>query len=147
MGHLLGGSTVGLMVSSSSSSSPHAIWARSAATRALVSVEGHYWPVSPQEILKHSKAGLAMPLWGIWFLVHTRFCLSPPNVSGGCGFFCPPTVLLGLLLCLWMWGNFYGGIQHSPVNGSSSVNCTFGVLTEEDECKSFYSAIFVSGLF
>ena len=40
---------------------------------------------------------------------------------------------------------FFGGIQHSPVNGCSAASCTFGVLTGEDECKSFYSAIFVSG--
>ena len=40
---------------------------------------GHCWPVSPQETLKHSKAGLAQSLGGL--LVHTRFCLSPPSVS------------------------------------------------------------------
>ena len=144
MGHLLGGSMVGLTVSSSS---PHALWARSAAARALVSVAGHYWPVSPQEILKHSKAGLALPLWGIWFLVKNTVLSESSKCLWWMWTFLPPTILLGFLLCLWMWGNFYGGIQHSPVNGSSSVNCTFGVLTEEDECKSFYSAIFVSGLF
>ena len=56
--------------------------------------------------------------------------------------FSPPTVLLGLLLGAWMWGIFFfGGIQHSPVNGSSAASCNFGVLTGEDEHKSFYSAI------
>ena len=63
--------------------------------------------------------------------------------------FAPPTILLGLLLCPWMWVLFvclfFGGIQHSPVNGCSAASCTFGVLTGKDECKSFYSAIFVSG--
>ena len=59
-------------------------------------------PVPPQETLKHSKAGLAQSLWGL--LVRTRFCLSPPSVSGRHGFdskhdFAPPTILLGLLLC------------------------------------------------
>ena len=34
-----------------------------------------------------------------------------------------------------------GGIQHSPVNGCSAVICNFGVLTQEDECTSFYSDI------
>ena len=29
--------------------------------------------------------------------------------------FSPPTILLGLLLCPLMWGIFFGGIQHSPV--------------------------------
>ena len=42
-------------------------------------------PVPPQETWKHSKAGLAQSLWGLWVLVHTRFCLSPPRISGGCG--------------------------------------------------------------
>ena len=37
--------------------------------------------------------------------------------------------------------SFFGGIQHSPVNGGSAVSCNFGVLIREDECMSFYSAI------
>ena len=55
----------------------------------------------------------------------------------------PPAVLLGLLLCPWMWDIFFfGGIQHSPVDGCSAVSCNFGVLAGEDEHMSFYSAIF-----
>ena len=55
-------------------------------------------------------------LWGLWVLVHTRFCLSPPSISEhtpvGMGFdskrdFIPPTILLGLLLCPWKWGIFF----------------------------------------
>ena len=45
----------------------------------------HCWPVPPRETLKYSKAGLAQALWGPWVLLHTRFCLSLPSVSGGCG--------------------------------------------------------------
>ena len=37
--------------------------------------------------------------------------------------------------------SFFGGIQHSPVDGCSAVSCNFGVLTGEDECTPFYSAI------
>ena len=37
--------------------------------------------------------------------------------------------------------SYFGGIQHSPVNGCSSVSCSFGVLAGEDEHTSFYSAI------
>ena len=37
---------------------------------------------------------------------------------------------------------FFGGIQHSPVNGCSATTCNFGVLTE-GEHMSFYSAILV----
>ena len=37
--------------------------------------------------------------------------------------------------------SFFGGIQHSPVDGCSAVSCSFGVLTGDDEHVSFYSAI------
>ena len=37
--------------------------------------------------------------------------------------------------------SFFGGIQHSPVNGCSSARCNFEVLTGEDEHTSFYSTI------
>ena len=46
--------------------------------------------------------------------------------------FAPPTTLLGLFLCPWMWGIFFGGIQHSCVDGYSAVSCNFGVLAAED---------------
>ena len=36
---------------------------------------------------------------------------------------------------------FFGGIQHSPVDGRSVASCNFGVLTGEDECTSSYSAV------
>ena len=44
---------------------------------------GRWWPVPPQETLKHSKVGLAQSLWGL--LVYTKFCLSPPSISAGDG--------------------------------------------------------------
>ena len=48
--------------------------------------------------------------------------------------FAPPTILLGLLFCLWMWGIFFCvcGNQHSPVDGCSAASCNSGVLTGED---------------
>ena len=55
-------------------------------------------------------------------------------------------VLLGLLLCPWMWGIFFWWIQHSPVDGFSAASCNFGVFAE-DERTSFYSAILESKLF
>ena len=69
-------------------------------------------PMPPQETLKHSKASLAQSLWDLWILVCTRFCLSPLSISGGYGVLIlntilPPTILLGLLLCLWTWGIFF----------------------------------------
>ena len=27
----------------------------------------------------------------------------------------PPTIFLGLLLCPWTWGIFFGGIQQPPI--------------------------------
>ena len=36
---------------------------------------------------------------------------------------------------------FFGGIQHSPVDGFSAVSCNLGVLPGEDESMSFYSII------
>ena len=79
-----------------------------------------------------------------WVLVCTRFHLNPLSVSGRFDSkhdFAPPIILLGLLLCPWMWGIIFCGIQHSPVHGCSVVSCSFGVLTGEDEHTSFYSAI------
>ena len=38
---------------------------------------------------------------------------------------------------------FFGGIQHSPVDGCSAASCNFGVLTGEDESASFYSVILI----
>ena len=32
-----------------------------------------------------SNTGLAQSLWGLWVLVCTKFCLSPPSISGGYG--------------------------------------------------------------
>ena len=55
---------------------PHASPPRSAAARASVPLEGHCWPVHLQKTLRHSKAGLAQTLWGLWVLVCTRFCIS-----------------------------------------------------------------------
>ena len=56
--------------------------------------------------------------------------------------FAPHTGFLGLLLCPWMWGIFFGGIQHSPVDGCSAVSCKVEVLAGEDERMSFFSAVF-----
>ena len=55
--------------------------------------------------------------------------------------FAPPTALQGLLLCPWTWGIFFGGIQHSPVDGCLAVSCNFGVLAGENEHTSFHSTI------
>ena len=61
--------------------------------------------------IQHSKAGLAQSLWGL--LVHTGFVWAFWVCLGGLGFgskcnFTLSTILLGLLLCPWMWGIFFG---------------------------------------
>ena len=45
------------------------------------------------------------------------------------------------LLCLWMWGIFFGGFQCPPVDGCSAASCAFGALEDGDEYTSFYSII------
>ena len=76
--------------------------------------------------------------------------LSVDHPPGGYGIWfdrdcTPPTILLGLLLCLWTWGiSSFGEFQHPPANGCSTAYCNFGALLfgGEDECTSFYSAVF-----
>ena len=57
-----------------------------------------------------------------------------------CSFY-SPTILLELLLCFWMWISFFGGIQHSPVDGYSAASCNFGVLTGEDKRMSYSARV------
>ena len=97
---------------------------------------------------QHSEEDLAQSLWGLWALAHTRFCFVWALQASlvGMGFdskndFAPPTILLGLLLCPWMSGVFFGGIQHFPVDSCSAVSFSFGLLAREGKSKSFYSTI------
>ena len=95
-----GSSMVGSMVTSSKRA--YAI-PKSAASRAPVSVAVHCWPVSPQELLKHSSVSVSVGSLGSG--AH-KVCLSPLT---GMGFdskckVAAPTVLLGLFLCPWAWG-------------------------------------------
>ena len=125
---------------------PHAALPRSAAASAPVPTADHCWPMPLQETLKHSKAGLAQTcgISGSWCAQGFIWALQASLVGMGFDYKCnfaPPTILLGLLLCTWTQSIFFGGIQHSPVNGCSVASCNFGVLTGEDEQHtSFYSA-------
>ena len=40
-----------------------------------------------------------------------------------------------------MWGIFFGGSQHAPVDGCAAASWDSGVLAGEDERTSSYSAI------
>ena len=87
-------SMLGLMVTSSKRAYATP---RSVTPRAPAPVAGHCGYVPPQETFKHSKAGLALSLWGL--LVCTRFCLTLRTSLGGMGFdskhdFASPTILL-----------------------------------------------------
>ena len=76
--------------------------------------------------------------------------VSHPPSSYGIWFYCncsPPTVSLWLLLCLWMWGIFFGNFQCLPVDDCPTASCDSGVLTRGSESTSFYSAIVVPLLF
>jgi len=55
--------------------------------------------------------------------------------------FAPPTVLLGLLLYLWMWGIFFWWDPTFSCPWLFSSELYFGVLTGEVEHMSFYSTI------
>ena len=65
-------------------------------------------------------------------------------ISYGIWFYCdcsPPTISLWLLLCLWMWGIYFGEFLWLPVDGCSAVSFDSGVLIRGRESTSFYSAI------
>ena len=85
MSRLLGGSMVGLMVTSSK---------RTCATCCASQVCCSQSPCPHGRTLltrassgdtQTTKAGLTQPLWGVWVLVCTRFYLSPPSISGEYG--------------------------------------------------------------
>ena len=72
--------------------------------------------------------------------------VSHPPSSYGIWLYCdctPPTFSLWLLLCLWMWGIFFGEFQCLPVNDCPAASCDSGVLARGIESMSFYSAILV----
>ena len=74
--------------------------------------------------------------------------VSHPPISYGIWFYCdcaPPTVSLWHLLCLWMWGIFFGEFQCLPVDDCPATSCDSGVLARGSESASFYSAILVQG--
>ena len=83
----------------------------------------------------------------LWVLVLTRFLFAPSAqlwwVRG-----LILNVISPFLSSCWDFSfalgrgvSFFGGIQHSPVDGCSAVSCNFRVLTGEDERTSFYFAV------
>ena len=140
-----GGSMVGLMAicSKRAYSIP-----RSAAPRAPIPASGHWvwvwWCILLQETLKHSKH-ICLSLCGVsWCTQGFVWALWSSLVGTGfdsiCDFSCPPSCW-GFFFAPGHWVSFFGRILLSPVDGCLAASCNFGVLTEEDECTSFYSTI------
>ena len=72
-----------------------------------------------------------------------QFVSHPPS-SYGIWFYCDfahPTISLWLLLCLWMWGIFFGEFQCLPVDDCSAVSCDSGALARGSKRTSFYTTI------
>ena len=150
MGCLLGGSIMGLMETSSN---------RAYATHCVPWVCCSQSPCPhSRPLLTHASTGDTQTpkgrsgsvSEGSLVLVHTSFHLSPSEhlwrVWGVI-----LNEILPLLLSCWGFSfalrcgmSFFGGIQHSPVDGCSAATCNFGVLAREDECTSIYSAILLN---
>ena len=78
----------------------------------------------------------------LWYIV-LQFVSHPPS-GYGIWFYCDcttPAISLWLLLCLWMWGIFFGEFQCLPFDHCSAVSCDFSALTRRSERTSFYSTI------
>ena len=83
----------------------HVLWLPGLLQRVRVPAADHCWSVALQGARKHAKAGLAQSLC----CCEQDFFFWALQVSlVGMGFdskheFIPPTILLGLLLCSWIW--------------------------------------------
>ena len=118
---------------------------RSAEPRASATVTSHCWPITPQETFKHISGSVSVGSLGPG--VH-KFVWALQVSLVGKGFdsnsnFAPPIVLRGFSFALGHRVSFFGGTQHSPIDGFSVVSCNFGVLAGEEEHMSLYSAIFI----
>ena len=87
MGHLPGGSMVGIIAISSKKTYANMPCLPELLLLVPLSPRQATADSPPQETTKHSQAGLAQFLAGVtaplpWVLVCTRFCLCPPRVSG-----------------------------------------------------------------
>ena len=143
MGCLLRNSMVGLVVTSSKRADTTGCVTQGSAPRAPAPAAGRCSPPPPRETQTQfwlslcgvsgswCAQGMVEPsecLWQVWGLILN---VISPLLPSCWGFF----------FALSCGASFFGGIQHSPVDGCSAATCNFGVLTGEDEHTSFYSAI------
>ena len=117
---------------------------KSAAPRAPASAAVHCWPISPQE----PNTVLSQSLWSLWVLVFTRFVWALWVSLVGMGFdskcnFTPSSILLGLLLCPWMWGIFSKSLQrHTAAAVAPTIFlgllclCTWGIYSHSLQCHA-----------
>ena len=116
----------GLMVTSSK---------RACATpRSAAPAAAHRWPAPPRETLRHSSGSVT---WGVWVLVCTRFVWASGRLWWVWGLILNMISLLlpscwGFSFVLGQGVSFFGGIQHSPIDGCLAASCNFGVLTGEE---------------
>ena len=132
-------------------------------------------PIGPSQDWPHPVSSAVAPLWSTEVMAsgaHSWSCYTDAktptewkklttwwawthsplmSVSGGYGFdskrnFAPPASCWGFSFALWHGASFFGGIQHSPVDGCSAASCSFGVLTGEDERMSYSTILFLFGL-
>ena len=76
-------------------------------------------------------------------IIVLQFVSHPPR-GYGIWFYCDctsPTISLWLLLCLCMWGVFFGEFLCLPVDDCSAISCDSGALARGSKRMSFYSTI------
>ena len=124
---------------------------RSAGARAPVPTAGHCWPVPPCLRRRHSNhkgRSDSVSVGSLGPSAHEVLFEPSKHLWQVQGLILNATLLLlpscwGFSFALGRGLYFFGGIQHSPVDGCSATSCSFGVLAGESKCTSFYSAIFI----
>ena len=76
---------------------------------------------------------LFVHLWWVWGLILNAISPLLPSYWG-------------FSFALGHGVSFFGGIQHSPVDGCSALICNFGLLPGEDEGTTFYFSILYGNL-
>ena len=96
------------------------------------------------QTLKSGSGSVSCGVPGSWCTQGFFWTLQESLVDTGVDSKCNLPLLLscwGFSFALKHVESVFGGIQHFPVNGCSAASGNIGVLTEEDELTSFYSAI------
>ena len=111
----------------------------------------HLWSMPLPETPGHSGARLGQSLVGSLLLFPGSWCAQGFFESSERLWWVRGLILNAISPLLpSYWGfsfalghgvSFFGGIQHSPVDGCSAASCNFGVLTRGDEGTSFHSTI------